>query len=69
MYKIEFTKGGNTVTKTAKNEAQVRRLVYLYGQGTQQQKEAQIQDVLTATYIKEEKKITKQNKTENDVNL
>lgn len=68
MYKIEFEINGKTITKQAKNEKEVRRLVYLYKIGIQKDLEQTINDILSTKSAETVKKLLK-NKTENDVNL
>jgi hypothetical protein len=71
MYSITFEKNGNKVTKTAKKIGEVRRLVYLYSLGTQQEKEAQISDILSDKQAEQELKSIKNKpkKELEDVNL
>jgi hypothetical protein len=74
MYTITFEIGEKKVVKTAKNEKEVRQVVYAYTTGSQKQKEEKVSEILlskTLTEINEEKKIIKNKKlkSETDVNL
>lgn len=67
MYQLKFESGGVEIHKTAKNEKEVRRLVYLYTLGSQAEKEAKIKEILTDTL--EFEQLINHNKKERNGNL
>ena len=68
MYNISFTYGTSTITKTAHDEKEVRRLVYLYSRGSQSEKEGQITEILGQAELEDLKKTLKKNKIDNEIN-
>ena len=48
MFELTFSVNGKSITKTAKKESEVRRLVYLYSNGNHAEKEAMIKEVIAS---------------------
>lgn len=70
MFKLEFKIGDTVVNKTADNENEVRRLVYLFMTGTTVELEAHVKSVLNTqtTAITTEDKPKQKPKEQNIIN-
>ena len=67
MYEIIFELGGKKLIKTAKTEAQVKKLVFTYGSGNSNQKMIQYNEIISKG--KKETKIKSQDKSEKNEHL
>lgn len=47
MFELTFSVNGRTITKKAKKESEVRRLVYLYSNGDHSTKEQMVKNIIT----------------------
>jgi hypothetical protein len=68
MYSIDFEVNGKILKKTAKTEKEVRRLVYVYTLGSQQEKNTLISEIVSKKDIENIEKLIKAKK-EKHVNL
>jgi hypothetical protein len=68
MYSIDFEVNGKILKKTAKTEKEVRRLVYVYTLGSQQEKNTLISEIVSKKDIENIEKLIKAKKEKN-VNL
>lgn len=59
MYSIDFEVNGKILKKTAKTEKEVRRLVYVYTLGSQQEKDALINEIVSKKDIENIEKLIK----------
>lgn len=69
MYSIDFESNGKVLKKTAKNEKEVRRLVYIYTLGSQQEKDTLIQEIVSKKDIENIQKLIKPKKEKDVDNL
>lgn len=67
MFELTFETQYGTVKKTAKDEKEVRKLVYIYTVGTQEQKEALIKEVISAKETEKLNEFIKPKKAKEDV--
>lgn len=68
MYSIDFEVNGKILKKTAKTEKEIRRLVYVYTLGSQQEKNTLINEIVSKKDIENIEKLIKAKK-EKHVNL
>ena len=47
MYELTFEVNGKKITKSAKTEKEVKRLVYVYVNGSQHEKDALVSDIVS----------------------